>query len=313
MTDTLISRDDTPAMARSFVPGHITGIFRIFDDEENPLHRGSTGAGFSVDIGTFTTVKMVEHTSMEITIKYNEKQIDAQVTEAVVRRLAEVYDRTLKVEVEHDSMLPSGVGFGASGAGALGTAIALSHLLDKTLTLEQAASYAHWAEVLNHTGLGDVIAQTKGGTEIRVRPGAPGVGMLSEFPYDESMNVVLAGSPGLQTRTVLTDPDSRRRINTIGAILTERMMTTPTFDNFISCSKEFAEAVGLKTARVTNSLIELEAAGFVNSSMVMLGDSVFSFCNSTDCESVVGILSNYWDTSEVVTTSVSKEGGRLIT
>jgi len=309
----LTSRDESTLVARAFVPGHITGVFRIYDDSADPLLRGSTGAGFCVKIGTITTVRVKDHSTLKVSTRYNGTRIDAQVTSTVVRLLAEECGRTIRVDVDHESSLPSGVGFGASGAGALGTAIALGHILDEDLAFSTIASFAHEAEVLNHTGLGDVIAQTKGGTEMRVRAGAPHIGALIGFPYDEDVTVVLAGAPGLQTREVLTDPESRRRINEIGTVLVDRLEQNPSFDTFIECSREFSDAIDLKTPRVRKALGELENNGLVQSSMVMLGDSVFCFCNSTQVEDTRSILSKYWAQPEIFVTGIEERGGRLMT
>jgi pantoate kinase len=299
-------------VARAFVPGHITGLFRIFDEQENPLYCGSTGAGFCVAIGTSTTVKVVDHTRPEISTKYNGRDVDARVTRAVVQRLTREYGRTLRVEIEHESDLPIGAGFGASGAGALGTALALGSLLDSSIDTEWAASFAHHAEVENHTGLGDVIAQTKGGTEIRVRPGAPGIGVVTDYPIDASLDVVLAGAPGLETSEVLTNPDRRTRINVAGDGLVSALVENPTFGSFIRCARKFAERIGLETDRVASALLDLDKEGLANSSMVMLGDSVFCFCDSSDTPTATGIVRRYYDRSEVFVTQVSELGGRLV-
>ncbi|MFW9806931.1 MAG: Holliday junction resolvase RuvX, partial [Candidatus Thorarchaeota archaeon] len=135
--------------AKAFVPGHVTGIFRIFDEYEDPLRCGSTGAGFSVTIGTVTSVSVMERPSLEIITEYNNERIDAKVTKTVIQRLTEKYEKTLKVHVQHESSLLSGAGFGASGAGALGTALALSHLLDQDIEYTRAAEFAHIAEIVN--------------------------------------------------------------------------------------------------------------------------------------------------------------------
>jgi pantoate kinase len=299
-------------VARAFVPGHITGLFRIFDEQENPLYRGSTGAGFCVSIGTHTTVKVVDHSGPEISTKYNGKQVDARVTRAVVQRLTREYGSTLKVEIEHESDLPIGAGFGASGAGALGTALALGFILDSSIDMEWAASFAHYAEVENHTGLGDVISQAKGGTEIRVRPGAPGVGVVAGFPVESFLNVVLAGAPGLETSEVLTNPERRGCINAAGDSLISTLVENPTFDSFIHCAREFSGRIGLETERVAAALLDLEKEGLVNSSMVMLGDSVFCFCDSSATSTATGILRRHYHQSEVFVTQVSEQGGRLV-
>ena len=312
MTDTLTTQQDAVQTAKAFVPGHVTGIFRIFDEYDDPLRCGSTGAGFSVTIGTATSVSVVDHPSLEITTDYNKQRIDAKVTKTVVQRLTEEYERTLRVHVEHDSSLLSGAGFGASGAGALGTALALSHLLDHDIEYETAAGFAHIAEIVNHTGLGDVLSQTVGGVEVRVKAGGPGVGQIENIAHQDSLRAVLAGAPGLETSEILTSPTTRERINSIGDGLVARIISNPTIDTFVECSREFSEEIGLETARVEQALDDLEKAGLVNSSMVMLGDSVFCLCDENESSIAQVILSKYWDLSEVSVTGIAPEGGRLL-
>ncbi len=312
MTDTLTTQRDAIQTAKAFVPGHVTGIFRIFDGYDDPLRCGSMGAGFSVTIGTVTSVSVVDHPSLEITTDYNKQRIDAIVTKTVIQRLTEEYERTLKVHVEHDSSLISGAGFGASGAGALGTALALGHLLDKDIEYEKAAGFAHIAEIVNHTGLGDVLSQTVGGVEVRVQAGGPGVGKIENIAYQDSLRAVIAGAPGLTTSEVLTNPTIRERINTIGDRLITNVINDPTIQTFAECSREFSEEIGLKTSRVEQALTDLEKAGLVNSSMVMLGNSVFCLCDENESGVAQGILSKYWDISEVSVTEIASEGGRLL-
>ena len=312
MADTLITQQDTALTAKAFVPGHVTGIFRIFDEYEDPLRCGSIGAGFSVTIGTVTSVSVMEHSSLEITTDYNNERIDAQVTKTVVRRLTSDYERTLKVHVSHDSSLLSGAGFGASGAGALGTAYSLGYILDNEITPEKAAGYAHIAEIINRTGLGDVLSQTVGGVEVRVKPGGPGVGKVKAIDHEDSLRAVLAGSPGLKTSEILSDPSSRNRINTIGDELVSRIINNPTIDSFVQNSRDFSDTIGLKTDRVASALEDLESSGFVNSSMVMLGDSVFCLCDETETPQAQEILSKYWNKSDVSVAGISESGGRLL-
>jgi len=311
--DTLTAQQETVQTAKAFVPGHVTGIFRIFDEYDDPLRCGSTGAGFSVTIGTVTSVSVVDHPSLEITTEYNKQRVDAKVTKTVIQRLTEKYERTLRVHVEHDSSLLSGAGFGASGAGALGTALALSHILDDEIEFEKAASFAHIAEIVNHTGLGDVLSQTVGGVEVRVKAGGPGIGQIEKIPYENSMNVVLAGASGLETSEVLTNPESRERINAIGDELVGRIIANPTIEAFVECSREFSNQIGLKTPRVERALEDLKKNNLVNSSMVMLGDSVFCLCDADESGVASRILSRYWNESEVSVTKIAPEGGRLLT
>ncbi|MFW9787984.1 MAG: pantoate kinase [Candidatus Thorarchaeota archaeon] len=312
VADTLTTQQDAVQTAKAFVPGHVTGIFRIFDEYDDPLRCGSTGAGFSVTIGTVTTVSVVDHPSLEITTEYNKERVDAKVTKTVIQRLTEEYEKTLKVHVEHNSSLISGAGFGASGAGALGTALALGHLLDPNITYKNAASFAHIAEIENHTGLGDVLAQTLGGIEVRVMAGGPGVGKIKNILYLDSLRAVLAGSSGLKTADVLTNPESREQINAIGDHLIERIIADPTIETFVESSRAFSNEIGLKTKRVEDALEELERVGLIDSSMVMLGDSVFCLCEESDAYVAERILSKYWNSNEVSVCGIALEGGRLL-
>ncbi len=312
VADTLKGQQNEEVTAKAFVPGHITGIFRIFDNSDNPLRCGSMGAGFSVAIGTVTSVSVVDNPTLEITTDYNKQRIDAQVTKTVVQRMTEEYERTLRVHVDHSSSLAIGAGFGASGAGALGTALALGHMLDPDIEYEKAAGFAHIAEITNHTGLGDVLAQTVGGLEVRVQAGGPGVGKIQSIDYQDTLLVALAGSPGLETAKVLTNPTSRQRINSIGEELVTKLIDNPTVEMFIECSREFSEKIGLQSTRVKQALNMLDREGLTESSMVMLGDSVFCFCSEENSSIAQGILLDYWDASEVFMTSISVQGGRLI-
>ncbi|MHA1960132.1 MAG: pantoate kinase [Candidatus Thorarchaeota archaeon] len=298
--------------ARAFVPGHITGMFRIHDMNEDPLLSGSRGAGFSVEAGIITEVEAKIEDRPGISVEFNDERIEAPVTETVVRSLLEDHEKQLKVSVHHTSSIPVGVGFGASGAAALGTALALSHIIDENITSARAAQYAHLAEIVNRTGLGDVLAQTVGGLEVRTRPGAPGFGEAVNIPMPTSKRVLLAGSGGLETRDVLTDPESRKLVNDAGDKAVSRLIENPTFGEFISCSREFSERTGLMTKRVARALAELTEAGLANSSMVMLGDSVFCFCEDDEVSEATGLLHNQWDESEVLQTNLTEASGRLV-
>jgi len=300
-----------PKHARAFVPGHITGMFRIHDDSENLLHCGSTGAGFCIMAGTVTSVEMKKNERFEVEVRYNSELIDGPVTKAVIRKLVDDYELKCKVRVHHDSALPIGVGWGASGAGALGTAIAATSLISKDITPYQAASYAHVAEVENHTGLGDVIAQFMGGFEIRHRPGPPGIGEITNLTYDEEYHVVLAGGIGLETGQVLTNDYQKTKINTFGDRRITELMENPTVETFIDCSRLFSSETGLETSRVHSALVDLDS-NEIKSGMVMLGDSLFCLCSESEVSTAVGILSLYWSEHEVLVTSIANDGGRLL-
>jgi pantoate kinase len=138
------------------------------------------------------------------------------------------------------------------------------------------------------------------------------MGKIENIAYPDSLHVVLAGAPGLRTSEVLTNPATRERINAIGDDLVTKIISNPTIETFLECSREFSEEIGLKTTRVRQALNDLDESGHTNSSMVMLGDSVFCFCDESGSNVAQGILSNHWDKSEVSVTRIAPEGGRLL-
>ncbi len=298
--------------ARAYVPGHITGLFRIYDTHPDPLYRGSRGAGFSISAGTLTTVTIIDAQKPMTTTRYNGEEIRALVTETVVAKLSEAYNMTLSVEVTHQSDLPIGVGFGASGAGALGTALSLATILDSDFNYTTAAQYAHSAEVVNHAGLGDVIAQTVGGVEVRTAAGAPGLGTVIMLPFPDDLVVVLAGSTGLDTKDVLTDPKERRMINLAGESLLDDLAKQLSFERICSASREFAASIDLETPRISAALSDLHKNNLTLSSQVMLGDSVFCICKSSNTEHAKSILAEYWKEHEIMETTISSNGGKVL-
>ena len=54
---------------------------------------------------------------------------------------------------------------------------------------------AHNAEVNCKTGLGDVLASFHGGFEIRVKPGAPGIGNVEKIITDKISVIMICFSP----------------------------------------------------------------------------------------------------------------------
>jgi len=143
----------------AFSPGHITGLFQICDDAEEPLLKGSRGAGVSITRGVITKVRIerAPETSFEIRINGNGLK-SAKVSECVINALLPIAGGNYKILVNHDINVPIGSGFGSSGAGALSLALALNEAFRLGLSRVEAAQVAHIAEVRCKTGLGTVIA-----------------------------------------------------------------------------------------------------------------------------------------------------------
>jgi pantoate kinase len=153
--------------------------------------------------------------------------------------------------VSYESPVELGVGYGMSAALTLGTAVGVAALLGRSVI--EATKVAHVVEVENRTGLGDVIAEYYGGgIEVRVRPGPPGVGLLDRVPYPEDLVVLTVDLGRGSTPTMLRE--LANRLGEIGPRYIEKMINEPTYENFVSLSREFSREIGFLTRDIEGRL-----------------------------------------------------------
>ncbi len=280
---------------KAYSPAHITGFFMICDNE-NPLYKGSVGCGIVLESGCVTEVSLGDDLPVKARITINGVTEEAHTTQYVVERLA----GTAKVGIATDFDVPVGYGFGASGAGALSTALALNELLALNMTINEVAQITHCAEVINSTGLGDVIAQTYGGIVIRKQPGPPGIGVIDRIPHrNEKISYVALGIK--RTKTVLADKAMRRSINDAGKDAMKALMRKTTLDEFMRVSRDFSLRCGVISDTCKDAIEAVEADGKV-ASVAMLGDTVF----------VVGDSEALSEFGEVKESRIADTGARVI-
>ncbi len=278
--------------ARAFVPSHITGFFAAHRRGE-PHLAGSVGCGLCLSLGATTTIESAPHIH-DTEIYLNGVLSEAPVSRYVVEKLAKE-----PVQVKTELQMPFGAGFGASGAGALGAAYALNSAFDLGLTANGAAAAAHEAEVMNRTGLGDVIAQNAGGLVVRLQPGAPGIGRIDRIPVPPLPISYVVRGP-LSTSQVLSDEKVMTAVNAAGEAALKELLKKPTFTNFLQQSRCFTVTSGLASDWALQAVEAVEASGGM-AGMIMLGDAVFAFGGA---DALAGF-------GEVHTTTISQRGANL--
>ena len=87
-------------MISVFVPSHITGFFSIFDNE-NPLLKGSLGAGVLLDKGVITEIDKIEESdsnapSKDLSIIINGK--NDEYNEVIIRKTIDFMDNDFNKE-----------------------------------------------------------------------------------------------------------------------------------------------------------------------------------------------------------------------
>ncbi len=266
-----------------FVPSHITGFFEILDND-NPIKKGSRGAGVVMDKGVITEVEITDGSGAKIKVNGKNDPRNASITEKTLEILKNNFNlEGKKIKIEHDVQVPIGAGFGTSAAFALGTSICISNILGLPLTFNQAAQIAHIAEVEMKSGLGDVIGEVSGGIVFRTKEGAPGVGITDKIVLNDSEELfVISKTFGeINTADIIEDPYHKKKINEMGRNLLQELVKNPKPRKFMELSRKFAENTGLMSDDVkeTVEILENETIG---ASMAMLGNTAFAISESED-------------------------------
>jgi pantoate kinase len=170
--------------------------------------------------------------------------------------------------------LPVGQGFGMSGAMTFASLMALEGELGLMGgDVDALLSLAHAAELAFRTGLGDVVAQARGGLDLRVRPGLPPKGDVVTR-LQEGDVIVAWSKRSLSTDSVLSDQDARRRLKAAYITRTSAPSNGPDLDWLLREGWAFAMEAGLVSKDVQRMVDICSTYGVA--SQVMLGNSVFA-------------------------------------
>lgn len=267
----------------------------------------------SLTKGVKTTVLLKKSSRKLVEIKINGKITEkAEVSKSVAGAFLSIAGMNCRLLVEHKIEVPIGCGFGSSGAGALSLALALNRVLGLGFSRIEAAQVAHVAEVKCRTGLGTVIAETYGGMEIRVKPGAPGIGEVKPITVSDDYVVACLPFGPLSTRKALTDPSLHRSINKYGGKLVDELVRKPHVRAFLELSRSFAESTSLTTERVRKVLTDADSEGFV-CSMAVFGETVFSLVRQDEVEKLLEIFQKYKRSQHgIIQAEIDRMGARVL-
>jgi len=245
--------------ATAFVPGHVTGFFSVHEADD-PMATGSRGGGITLADG------------VTVTVRPGERETYLDGTSTAVEPVAHVlHALEAPATVLIESALPPGCGFGVSGAAALGTALAASECFDRELSENELISLAHGAEVRSGTGLGDVVAQARGGVVLRTEPGAPGRGDLDGLPARGRVEYLVLDERS--TAEVLADDTAE--LTDAGDRALRRVRSEPSLATFVRAARRFAREADLLTPEV-KAVIEDVSGVDGDAAMAMLGETVFA-------------------------------------
>jgi pantoate kinase len=299
--------------AKAFCPAHITGFFTAhLEDPHHDLENlGSMGAGFSIKQGVTTRVKIDtkknQQTYFNISTKgYQSDKTD--VSEYVLNeflKLGKFSDKFF--DIEHEISIPVGYGLGSSGAVALSLSYALDQALNTKLDRTMIGQIAHNAEVNCKTGLGDVLASYHGGFEIRVKPGAPGIGNVEKIITDKIIIMMICFSP-ISTNKFIKERLSQ--INGLGGKMVNKLLESKNYEHFQDMSLEFAKYVDVMTPRMQKLVDELSQKN-IKCGIALFGETVFSMIPKEKQNDVLDILQKYPEGS-IIKSELDNQGARVL-
>lgn len=243
-----------------FVPAHVTGFFSIHRAGD-PVATGSRGAGITLTDGV--TVSVAEAQQTTVLLDGKPVSIDA------VDRVVQTFGETARIVVETD--VPLGAGFGVSGAIALGTAMGLNAVYQANYTENQLARIAHIADVEAGTGLGDVVAQLRGGVPIRRAAGGPETGTVDAIAARGQVEYLCRGA--LSTADILAEEPPA--INAAGETALDHLLDRPTMPHLMEASRRFGRETELVPDALASIIVDVQASGG-EAAMAMLGRTVFA-------------------------------------
>jgi pantoate kinase len=294
-------------VASAFSPGHITGFVEFPISPDDPVLKGSRGAGFCINKGVRTKVNAEKSGKNNFSILIDGKLTDdAEVSRYVVKEYLKITKEPYNIRVEHDLEIPVGYGLGSSGAAALSLSLALNSALDTGLSSVEAAQVAHKADLACRCGVGTVLAEYHGGFEMRLNAGAPGIGTVEKIPTRNHKAVMLCIAP-MSTKEFLTNKISL--INGLGGKMLSKLVMTKSVDVFLEMSLQFAKSIDFVSDRCQEIIDEMIVNGY-KCSTAMFGETIFSIVKDDNVRGVEKILSNH--DGKLLVCDIDNEGARMI-
>jgi pantoate kinase len=300
--------------ATAFCPAHVTGFFKAYlenDNQKNPEKLGSMGAGFSITEGVTTHVNISPRTNQDTNFKITTRGYQSDktdVSEYVLNEFLKLgnFGNTF-FDIQHEINVPVGYGLGSSSAVALSLSYALDQVLQTKLNRTAIGQIAHNAEINCKTGLGDVLASYHGGFEIRVKPGAPGIGQIERIMTDNISVIMICFSP-ISTNKFIKERLSQ--INGLGGKMVNKLLVSKDYKHFQDMSLEFAKYVKVMTPRMQGLIQEL-TLNEIKCGVALFGETVFIMIPKEKENNVLKILEKYSE-GIIIKSELDEQGARIL-
>tara|TARA_B100001250_G_scaffold410825_1_gene438057 strand:- start:1973 stop:2950 length:978 start_codon:yes stop_codon:yes gene_type:complete len=242
---------------------HVSLVFTVHSDSEDPLEQGSYGVGLCLEAGISTSCRSDPASITGVTVIINgrpsEEELHSEVLAECILLDSDLTQMHHTFDVQ--SQLPFSQGFGLSAAGALSAARCLLAMSSLPLKDQDRAAWmiAHRVERKLSGGLGDVTALHAGGIARRTNPGSPfrmenqdfisGPGKSESWESPIPVLAVWRKTQSRHTSEYIDSPDWSKKIRNAGIQAMNSLgvndWNESRWHQIIESSNEFAEESGL--------------------------------------------------------------------
>jgi pantoate kinase len=307
------------ASKRIYVPCAVSSFFEIHDTEAdgtriaNELRIGARGGGFIIKKGN-TTQAFISKLASDVVFINGRPSPNARTSLKVLELMRNDHDIP-PVRITHQILPPIGSGFGTSGAGAIGTTIAVSDLLGLNLTLSQASDYAHRAEIQSVTGLGTVISLISGSGAIGLvtEPGSFSVGRVDSLLKDYSeYSLICASFRPIEKSTVLLDEEKRVKVNEFGREVLNQVLRERTPESLLHGSRIFAEKTGIAPTDLLKLADDAKKFGAAGATQNMIGNAIHCLVSKSRRKSFLASFGKIVSRRQLFESDLSQSGPRIL-
>ena len=281
--------------------GHVTLLFSIDDNHDDPLDQGSRGVGLCIE-GTNPVCEV------SVSSEPGSGNVSGTGSVDIYRTTLEIVAASFPEVNSHDwyfvqnRSLPTQQGFGLSASASMASALALLRAIgiDDEEARPMAFAVAHLVERSMSGGLGDVSAMWAGGVDLRRVAGSPTAltanesarGVVDGWHLDIPMVVAWRATETKQTGSYIDDIEWKKAISAAGESelksLQQGNWNSERWQEILTASTRFAENSGLASDSNRTQLLSCvnEAASNletkVSCHLCMLGESVVILPASLD-------------------------------
>jgi pantoate kinase len=296
----------------AFCPAGISSFFQAVTTKSPPdtmdeaCSIGARGGGFILEKGVHTqiTIKPAKTNQIEVLIN-GRKAPEAKVTQKVCQLFLQTIKEKYRLHVNHRVEIPIGAGYGASAAGAVSTAMALTRALGLNLTLNRIGQFAHYAEIRCATGLGSVSGVIRGGMILILEPGAPGYDRVDWIPLDPSYRIVTGSFAPISKADILFSKKALQAVNREGQRVLEQVLQNPSPAHFMHLCHGFAKKAGFLTPRVANVLERVQEAGAIGATQNMIGEAFHAFVDADSVDFVAESVEHLFPPNSILVSRVT--------